>query len=193
MPANSLDDDLDFLSFHKSPETSSIKVCAPVDDILVSNQTKTVGRLERGPAFPVIYAKSGSIHDGEDLVTISGEHWIEEVFRLRRMIKHSLPRDPRDGSLGSYYACPAEKQLVAYFLRKHVFLRDEIGEDDGETTVMALYALVLAEALGDNAADGPQATGGNLRDLHTARPPVSLQRATILVSSEVCVDCRAFV
>lgn len=195
-PSNHQDDDIRFLSLHKSSQTSSFKFCAPIADFPVSCLNKTVGRLDRGHPFPHTDAMSGCKHSGKGLDVISGERWTEEVFRVCQLVGHELPtRSGDSGRPGSFYASHAEKHLIAYFLSKHVFLEDEIPEDDLETTVRNLDALFLAEAPGETTEVDLEAPerGRYLRDLYLARPPVELRSATILVSSKVCENCRDFV
>jgi hypothetical protein len=174
------DPDYNFHSFHKSPATSSIIFTAPIAEFIVPRQSKTIARLERGHPFPPVCAMSGWGHDNEELATINGLIWTEEVFRICRLIGYELPPDSQydKGRDGNYNACHAEKQLVAYFLSKHVFLADETAVEEEVD-------------LWDYEGNWRRKT--NLRDLFLARPPASLQRATILVSTKICPSCIRFI
>ncbi len=100
-------------------------------------------------------------------IQIAGRDWTPEVRRLCDIVGHSLAPDYRDqGKSGQYNACHADKQLVAYFVHKHLFLSHELEEEEegGEEKLLSLKA---------------------------AEPPVSLRRATIMVSRGVCYDCRS--
>lgn len=157
--------DFAFHSFHRSRANFSIVVTAPVAEFDVWTMTKTIGLLVRGKAFTPTFAMSGWAHSGAGSGIISGVTWVEEVFRICRMIGHNLPSHVCDqGRPGSFNACHAEKQLIAFFLSKHCFLGDEVTDPDDDS----------------------------LRTLYLAQPPVSLQKATILVSTAVCNDCDDF-
>ena len=99
-PPSSGDPDFNFFSFHRSPATSSIILTATVAEFVVPRQRKTIARLERGYPFPPIDAMSGWGNDNEELVTIKGWIWMEEVFRIRRLIGYELlPDSEYDGKL----------------------------------------------------------------------------------------------
>lgn len=68
-------------------------------------------------------------------------------------------------------------------------------EEELEITVRNPDVLVLAGAPGETTEVGLHSPerGRDLRDLYLARPPVEMRRATILVSSTVCDNCRDFV
>lgn len=174
--ATSIDPDYSQFSFHQSPQTSSIELSAPIKSFTVSGQFKTIARLDRGLPFPPIDAMSGWGHHGGELTTISGADWTEEVFRICRLIEHQLPPSAESdrGRPGMFFASHAEKQLVAYLLSKHVFLDDESSEtaqDEVGSRTITTY----------------------LQGLSLAQPPVSLRKATILVSRKMCSDCEKFV
>jgi hypothetical protein len=71
-------------------------------------------------------------------------------------VGHQLPIEERrdQGEEGRYFASHAEKQLVAYFISKHVLIKTEDDEP-----------------------------------LQSAKPPVLLKQATILVSRPQCGSC----
>lgn len=116
-------------------------------NIIVSSPSKTVGRLEQRHPFPPMYSVSGYTHTGDDLVTISVEKWTGEVFKICRLVQHELPTRFWDsGPPGSYYDSHAEKQLIAYYLSKHVILEDEVADENLETIISKLDALALAFA-----------------------------------------------
>lgn len=64
--------------------------------------------------------------------------------------------------------------MIAYLFSKHVFLDDEVLET-------AQYEI-----------DSRTITAF-LQGLYLAQPPVSLRKATILVSRKMCLDCEKFV
>lgn len=75
---------------------------------------------------------SGWAHHDEQNVTISGKRWTDEVFVICESIGHILaPVSEMDqGRPGRWHACHAEKQLVAFFVALHVFLEDELLNED---------------------------------------------------------------
>lgn len=174
--ATSIDPDYSQFSFHQSPQTSSIELSASIKSFTISRQSKIIARLDRGLPFPSIDAMSGWGHDEEKLTTVSGADWTEEVFRICRLVKHQLPASPDIDQRypGKFFASHAEKQLIAYLVRKHAFLDDEISE--------------MAQDQVDN-----RTITVSLQELYLAQPPVSLRKATISVSRKMCLDCEKFV
>ena len=141
----------------------TIKFIAPIAEYPISSQWKTIARLERGYKYPTVAAMSGWGHE-DTITTISGRDWTSEVIRVAKFIGYALaPHESLDHDRpGQFYACHAEKQLIAYFISRHVFLKPELDE------------------------------GGPLHRLATAKPPIMLKQATILVSSPPCDDCIRF-
>ena len=156
----------------------------------VPNKWKTIGVLYRGSQLPLVGAMSGWGY--QDLhkvnIQISGKKWTNDVKRLCRIVGHYLPPHLDDqGEPGRYYACHAEKQLIAYFVHKHLFLGDELKKD------IDLAKLNLDEAFDNLDLKEEGEHRKKLSDLQTAKPPTSLRKATIIVCREVCADCRRFV
>lgn len=190
---------LDHHAFKHAPEESSILMMAPIATF--PGVWKTIGWLERGEPFPSIAAMSGWGHD-QDIVVVSGKNWNEDVFRICKLVGHSLPGHRHDrGVHGRYNACHAEKQLLAYFLSKHVFLPDELIDvdlDSRDTYFTKLFEDFIAGKIDgqrrENAARRyDMALERSLQPLWRIRPPVSLREADILVSTSVCDDCATFV
>ena len=68
---------------------------------------------------------SGWSH-GQTVPLIAGLDWTPEVIRIASIIGRAMATDRKDGGVaGQYHACHAEKQLIAYFISKHVFLEPE--------------------------------------------------------------------
>ena len=94
-----------------------------------------------------------------------------------------------------YYACRAEKQLIAYFINRHAFLEPAFrAPEKRHYTMDRVYLTVedLAEAFRKNAKLEFDKEG-SLRQLTIAMPPVVLKQALILVSSQPCGDCTGFI
>ncbi|KAI9928886.1 hypothetical protein ASPWEDRAFT_24862 [Aspergillus wentii DTO 134E9] len=190
-------------SFKRSPMKNSIMLQGPIANYPITGPRKTIARLERGGQFASVAAMSGWSHDLLQLVRVSGRQWTREVFYLSRIVGHNLACDDFDqGIPGQYHACHAEKQLIAYFVDRHVFLpRDTVSDPELEAEI---------EWVEDQLDTGPETeeltalerqldTLNHRKERHTAlidmsnaRPPVSLTEAVILISSPVCEDCMEF-
>jgi hypothetical protein len=164
----------------------------------VPNEGKTVGVLYRGSQLPLVAAMSGWGHYGMDDadVYIASKSWCEEVRRLCQVVGHRLPPHRRDQGLpGRYYACHAEKQLVAYLVHKHLFFPHEVVQDLldlewNDELYDGGYVPRYKGMKGVEASDQQKKLSALLRE---AGPPRSLQRATIMVSRPGCPDCQPFV
>ncbi|KAL8788542.1 MAG: hypothetical protein Q9213_001615 [Squamulea squamosa] len=87
---------------------------------LLPDAGKAIGRLHRGPLFPVISAMSGYSHSQWDPLTIlDNVRWTNEVLKLARRLGIKV---------GLTYASHVEKQLMAFYVAKHVILADNDKE-----------------------------------------------------------------
>jgi len=175
--------------------SGTIKLVAPIAEYPISSQWKTMARLERGHKYPSVAAMSGWSHR-DTITTVSRRDWTSEVIRIAETIGLVLqPDERRDcGVPGQFYACHAEKQLIAYFISRHVFLEPEIRAPENRRYNMDSEYLTiedLKEAF-RRKAELESEEGGPLRQLATAMPPIMLKQATILVSSPPCEDCTRF-
>lgn len=80
----------------------------------------------------------------ETKVNVSGREWSDEVKRISRTVGHQLQIHQRrdQGVEGQYFASHAEKQLVAYFISKHVL----IGCQEQELSHRAKPSVLLKQA-----------------------------------------------
>jgi hypothetical protein len=63
-------------------------------------------------------------------IQIAGRSWAAEVRRLCEIIGYDLtPHDYDQGEPGRYHACHAEKQLIVFFVNKHLLLPHEMEEN----------------------------------------------------------------
>ena len=94
----------------KSADTST----KPDYRYLKSERLSTVAR---GTALPWTFAVSGYSSPTLD-GALHRLTWNNLIIDPARLIGHDLPADHRDENerVGSFYACHAEKQLVAYFI-----------------------------------------------------------------------------
>lgn len=160
------------------------------------SQWKTVGIMHRSGGFDPVTSMSGWGHEERE-TRISGEDWTDDVLELCRAVGFSLTNDyEKDhGSPGRFYACHSEKQLIAYFVKHHVFLdpgfseRPETPESPVSGTIEELMGkLSVGEGLAETSNELEA-----LRKLRTVEPPVSLKKAHIIVCRPVCHDCERFV
>lgn len=90
--------------------------------------------MERGGKFPSIGAMSGWSHGSVQSLRVDGRQWTDDVFYISKVAGHLLPSHTHDwGKDGQYNACHAEKQLIAYFIDRHVLLpRDGLPDSELE-------------------------------------------------------------
>ena len=110
-------------SFTPSPMQDSLILRGPIEEYPISSSSKTVARLERGGKFPSIGAMSGWSHSPLQSLRVDGRQWTDDVFYISEAVGHVLASHGYDRDKnGQYNACHAEKQLIAYFIDRHVFL-----------------------------------------------------------------------
>ncbi|KAE8367028.1 hypothetical protein BDV27DRAFT_124561 [Aspergillus caelatus] len=110
-------------SFTPSLMQDSLVLRGPIEEYPISSSSKTVARLERGGNFPSIGAMSGWSHSPVQSLRVDGRQWTDDVFYISEVVGHVLASHGYDrGKDGQYNACHAEKQLIAYFVDRHVFL-----------------------------------------------------------------------
>jgi len=91
-----------------------------------------------------------------------------------KVVDHSLKawqKMDKNRKPGSYYACQAEKQVVAYFLWKHTALQDELT---------------------DGSAKKLEERGLKLKALERSKPAVLRMKKDVYVGKDQCPDCKAF-
>jgi hypothetical protein len=110
----------------RNTDRGTVELVAPIAEFPIPNETKTVSTLHRHGEFPLVAAMSGWRH-GQVKITVAGRDWTDEVFKVSNLVGHQLRIDAqRDrGIPGQFCACHAEKQLIAYFINKHVLIRSE--------------------------------------------------------------------
>ncbi|KAJ5216905.1 hypothetical protein N7468_009913 [Penicillium chermesinum] len=124
-------------SFEASASQGSLVLRGPVEEYPITRANKTVARLERGGKFPSVGAMSGWGHCPIQSLRVDGKQWTENVFYISEVVGHNLlPLSKDQGKDGQYNACHAEKQLIAYFIDRHVFLpRDGLSDASLEAQV----------------------------------------------------------
>ena len=114
-------------SFRRSSTGQSVTLYGPIRQYPISTSYKTIALLERGIPFPSIAAMSGWGHSQWPSTRVSGKDWTDRVLKLATIVGHTLAVDARKdhGIQGQFFASHAEKQLIAYFLDRHVFLEED--------------------------------------------------------------------
>lgn len=118
-------------SFSRSSDGHSIIHCGPIREYPISTPSKTIAVLERGNPFPTIAAMSGWGHSDCLSARVSGRDWTGKVLELAAIVSHNLAANSKkdQGIPGQFQASHAEKQLIAYFLDRHVFLPEDTTLD----------------------------------------------------------------
>ncbi|KAF7134056.1 hypothetical protein CNMCM5793_005685 [Aspergillus hiratsukae] len=121
-------------SFTPSPMRKSLVLHGPIEEYPITRSWKTVARLERGGKFRSVGAMSGWSHCSMQSLRVDGRQWTDDIFYISELTGHLLPPHSCDqGKDGRYNACHEEKQLIAYFIDRHVFLpRDKLADSEME-------------------------------------------------------------
>lgn len=119
-------------SFTPSLMQDSLILHGLIEEYPITSCWKTVARLERGGKFLSVGAMSGWSHGSVQSLRVDGRQWTDDVFYISKVAGHLLPSHTYDwGKDGQYNACHAEKQLIAYFIDRHVLLPRD-GHPDSE-------------------------------------------------------------
>ncbi|KAI1478888.1 DYW family of nucleic acid deaminases-domain-containing protein [Daldinia eschscholtzii] len=154
---------------------------------LADKSWKTVARMIRGGGLPEITAMSGWGHKQTESIHLAGQTWTNMALRLCELIKFDPESDEEkdQGIPGQYNASHAEKQLITYFVYKHLFV-----------SLPAPKVLKVAEEQGIESGMSGLTLGDSkeqeLADLKEASPKNPLKSAIILSSNRICDDCISF-
>jgi ankyrin repeat protein len=127
----------DKYGFRKDESEMAITFYGPIHSHRVPRITKTAAVLDRGDQFVRISATSGWAADVLPLNDKARPTWIDHVYCIASIVHHKFQDTPSSfmdhGRPGQFYACHAEKKLIAYFIDRHLFLpRDEERDLDLE-------------------------------------------------------------
>jgi hypothetical protein len=113
--------------FSRSRRTPSDFLLLPPSILFQANGKRLRG-LSAENKYPPVVAMSGWSHR-DTITTVSGRDWTSEVTRTGSIIGHVPQSDERRdrGVPGQLHACHAEKQLIAYFISRHVFSSPKSG------------------------------------------------------------------
>jgi hypothetical protein len=118
-------------SFQRSSNGQSVVHFGPIREFHIPKPSKTIAVLQRPSPFPAITAMSGWGHLEDSSTTVSGKDWTERVFQIAAAVGHTFDVNTKkdQGTPGKFNASHAEKQLIAYFLDRHVFLPEDTTPD----------------------------------------------------------------
>jgi hypothetical protein len=119
-----------FEKFGKTDYPRAISHLTPIATIEVQELSKTVACLDRESQLPSTYAFSGWTHPSETAIRLlEGAKWTEKVMKLAQLLNYGLPSSEQANRTtpGKFCACHAEKQLMTFFLPRHVIFESEIG------------------------------------------------------------------
>lgn len=119
--------------YKKDQSEMAITLVGPLHRHSVPSIYKTAAVLDRGDQFTRIHATSGWAEDALPLNEKTRPTWVEHVYYIASEIGHKFQAasDSRmdQGTPGKFYACHAEKKLIAYFIDRHLFLRHDKEPD----------------------------------------------------------------
>ncbi|EUC27105.1 hypothetical protein COCCADRAFT_42064 [Bipolaris zeicola 26-R-13] len=117
------------VSISRSVVQTMVTVFRDAYQIPMADKRKTFGYLECGETYNLVFAVSG--WSGGEFADIDGcvdrELWTKRVFEFSRIVGHNLKHHEYDhlGRKGSFYACHAEKQLMAFSLWHYTSLQEK--------------------------------------------------------------------
>ncbi|KAG6043585.1 hypothetical protein E4U39_004364 [Claviceps sp. Clav50 group G5] len=173
---------------------------------------KALAAMRRHGDFPDVYAMSDWDGFEHDNYVISQETWTPKVVEICQDIgfdgfePQPSPSGFDQGIPGQFIACHVEKQLIAYFIYKHLCLPHELqkseeletSEQPGNSEASGLYDEVLIPmmkkmTITDTGKDmSASKEKQRLTELWESRPQESTNWVHIFVSNEVCDDCQRF-
>jgi hypothetical protein len=114
------------------------------------------------------------------------------VFEFSRIIGHSLKRHEYDDHdrEGTFHACHAEKQLMAFTLWHYTSLQEEPTKQAPEAEWARYERMSELHQCIRNSTRSTVACTEHCQSYHG--PPVEVIRPTIYVTHTVCADCTKF-
>jgi hypothetical protein len=182
------------VSISPSAVQITITVFCDVYQIPMADKRKTFGYLERGEAHNLVFAVSG--WSGGKFADIDGcvdrELWTMRVFEFSRIVGHSLKRHEHDhfGREGSFYACHAEKQLMAFILWYYTSLQEKPAQQAPEAEWARCERMRRLHECVSNSTHLMVPCKERCQSYHG--PPVVVIRPVIYVTNTVCSDCANF-
>ncbi|KAI9833197.1 MAG: hypothetical protein M1819_003820 [Sarea resinae] len=190
----------DYDTYHRRQNSAGktfIIYTVPAAIYELPNPTKAIARLEVGSSFTPVSAISGWKHMEEGHYVIDAEYWTDQVLKISKIIGHDLESNTTKdwGVSGRYQACHAEKQLVAYFIRKHVF-EDEMRKMQMKTKHLLTNAFeesATRQAFEEKCNEILPNDYMRLLGLWADPPRSSIHHGLIFVNYKTCPDCFNFI
>ncbi|KAM3523542.1 hypothetical protein NHJ13051_005048 [Beauveria bassiana] len=157
---------------------------------------KAAAVLHRGRNLPDVSAMSGWAHDDEsDKPFVSGNEWTAKVLSLSQRFNLQLQPDERDGDkVGRYEASHAEKQLIAYLIDRHWFIKDEmILPDQMDELAESAANLDIQDSDEASSRQRERVRKEKLGKLYEIRPADRLKEAAIMANKPICEECERFI
>lgn len=177
------------------PQIGSIELVTPIAQPANTDENADgwnhIAVLDRGEQFPPVNASSRVI-DGAKVIVVGGQSLWQLVVKIASLVGHQLTLEPNQDrdEPSRFSASHAEKQLIAYFVDKHLFLPDDVI--DNELFDQLLRDDQFDYGVSDNEGDAGEAQKIALTELKRVQPPVCLKRATIVTSAAACPECEDF-
>jgi hypothetical protein len=182
------------ISISRCATKTMITVFRDVYHIPMIAEQKTFAYLERGDGLDYVFAISG--WSGGQFANIDGcidrELWTKRVFEFSKIIGHKLDHDKKDSPdrKGSYHACHAEKQLMAYVLWHYTSLQIKPNQEAPEAE-WAGYKRV--DELHQCIWEATDYVAACVQPCERYRgPPVGTVKLIIHITNDVCHDCSNF-
>ncbi|KAG5947588.1 hypothetical protein E4U60_002936 [Claviceps pazoutovae] len=170
---------------------------------------KALAAMRRHGDFPDVYAISGWDGFEHDNFVVSQKTWTPKVMEICQDIgfeQEPSPSEIDQGIPGRFIACHVEKQLIAYFIYKHLCLPHELQKSEkpekseepenlegpgshDEILIPMMKKMTITDIPKDMSAAKEKQ---RLTELWESRPQESTNWIHIFVSNEVCDDCQRF-
>jgi hypothetical protein len=170
-----------------------VTVFRDVYEIPMANRRKTFAYLDRRQAHGLVFAVSG--WSGGHFADIDGcvdrILWTERVFEFSRMVGHTLKSNTYDGESpeGSFHACHAEKQLMAFVLWHYTSLQEFPDPEASDSDWKQFNAMGELHRCTRQCV---QLVTGTKQCEKYRGPPVKTIKPVIYVTRAVCTDCQGF-
>jgi hypothetical protein len=181
------------VSVARSTVAAMVTVFRDAYEIPMADEGKTFAYLDRGQAHGLVFAVSGwsGGHFADIDACVDRVLWTERVFEFSRMVGHTLKSHDYDGKdpEGSFYACHAEKQLMAFVLWHYTSLQEFPDPEASDSDWNRFNAMGELHRCPRHCV--PPVTGTKQCEKYRG-PPVETIKPVIYVMRAVCPDCQGF-
>ncbi|TMW64757.1 hypothetical protein Poli38472_011637 [Pythium oligandrum] len=161
---------------------SGIALVTPIAD-LGGSGGPVVALLDRGSGFPPVQASSRTV-DGVQKIVVAGESLVPLVTKIASVVAHN------QATMSQGLMDHPEKQLIAFFVDRHVFLPDDTVDDQ---ELQGYLEWKEWNGGSDDELDEEEKRRFKLTELKRApRPSINHRCANIVTNATPCVDCEDF-